>query len=72
MDARQAAAAEYARARAALRAAQERLSAAAVPLDPVDGLPPAWTGEQHAAIIGMHKALQALVLARSAWVSARM
>ena len=68
MDAR-AAADEYARARTALRAAQERLSAANVPLDPVDGLPPPWTGEQHAAIVDMNKALQALVFARSAWVA---
>jgi len=60
----------YARARAALRAAQQRLTDANVPLDPVDGLPPTWTGEQHAAVVDLHKALQELVLARSAWVAA--
>jgi hypothetical protein len=65
-----AAADAYARARTALRAAQTRLAAAEVPLDPVDGLPPAWTPEQHAAIVDMHKALQQLVLARSAWIAA--
>jgi hypothetical protein len=65
-----AAAAEYVRARAGLRAAQQRLTEANVPLDPVDGLPPVWTPEQHAAIVDMHKALQQLVLARSAWIAA--
>ena len=65
-----AAAGDYARARTALRAAQERLTAAEVPLDPVDGLPPPWSPEQHAAITEMHKALQQLVLARSAWIAA--
>lgn len=65
-----AAADEYARARAALRDAQLRLTAADVPLDPVDGIPPPWTGEQHTAVVEPHKALQELVIARSAWVAA--
>lgn len=65
-----AAADEYARVRALLREAQLRLTAADVPLDPVDGHPPAWTGEQHAAVMDLHKALQQLVLARSAWIAA--
>lgn len=65
-----AAADNYARARAGLRAAQARLTDAAVPLDPVDGLPPAWSPGQHAAIVEMHKALQQLVIARSAWIAA--
>lgn len=65
-----AAADNYARARTALAGAQARLTAAAVPFDPVDGIPPPWTGEQHAAIVEMHKTLQQLVLARSAWIAA--
>jgi hypothetical protein len=69
-EAARAAADNYTRARAALRAAQERLTAADVPLDPVDGHPPPWTGEQHAAVMDLHKALQQLVLARSAWIAA--
>jgi hypothetical protein len=69
-DPAHAAAEQYARARLRLSAAQTRLTAATVPLDPVDGIPPSWTPEQHAAVIEMHKALQQLVLARSAWVAA--
>ena len=65
-----AAADNYTRARTALRAAQQRLTDAEVPLDPVDGLPPVWNPGQHAAIVDMHKALQELVLARSAWIAA--
>lgn len=65
-----AAADNYARARGALRDAQLRLTEANVPLDPVDGLPPPWTGEQHTAVVELHKALQNLVLARSAWIAA--
>lgn len=65
-----AAADEYARVRTVLRSAQERLTAADVPLDPVDSLPPPWTGEQHTAVVELHKALQQLVLAKSAWIAA--
>lgn len=65
-----AAAEAYARAREALREAQLRLAAAEVPLDPVDGLPPNWTPEQHAAVTEMYKALKDLVVARSAWIAA--
>lgn len=71
-DRARAAAEEYTRSRTRLGAALERLADLEVPLDPVDGLPPPWSGEQHAAIVEASKAFQDLVIARSRWVASRM
>lgn len=55
---------EYTAALAALRTARQRYTAAAVPMDLVDGHPPPLTGEQHAAVIAYAAAWQQFVRAR--------
>lgn len=55
---------EYTTALAALRAARERYVAAHVPMDLVDGRPPALTGPQHAALVAYGQAWATMLRAR--------
>ena len=55
---------------AVLRAARQRLADLGLRLDPVDGIPPALTAAEQAAVVDCTKAWQAVVVAWSRWIAA--
>ena len=55
---------EYIHALAQLRAARQRFVDARVPMQADDGRPPAWTSDQHGAVVSYAKAWTTFVRAR--------